>query len=321
MPPARIGNRQDPDAHDGHPIAVAAARSGLSQDVLRVWERRYRAVRPSRAPGGQRLYTDSDIERLRLLRMATQAGRSIGRVAGLPTDALTQLVSEDATARERIGSAGGTVSNPARTVSSALEATRQLDGRLLEEALRSTLALEGLTQFVDGVVVPFLTAIGDEWEAGRLSPSEEHLASSVLESILLDATRSLAPPKGAHGVLAATLASERHSLGAAIAGAVAAAAGWRVVYLGADLPSADIAEAARSARVHVVALSVVYVDDAQRVVGELRRLRRLLPSEVSLFVGGAGAVAVRADLARLGATVCTDLPTLRAALADYEAPA
>jgi MerR family transcriptional regulator, light-induced transcriptional regulator len=321
MPSAALGSENDPDVHSGHHIAVAAARSGLSQDVLRVWERRYKAVRPSRAPGGQRLYTDSDIERLRLLRMATQAGRSIGRIAELPTDALTQLVSEDAAARERIGSAGITVSDSARAVSSALEAARQFDGRLLEEILRTTLALEGVTQFVDGVVVPLLTAVGDEWNAGRLSPSEEHLASSVIEGILLDATRSLAEPKGARGILLATLASERHSLGAAIAGAVAAAAGWRVVYLGADLPSADIAEAARSTGVQVVALSVVYVDDAQRVVGELRRLRRLLPSDVSLFVGGSGAAAMRADLARLGATVCADLPSLRAALADYEVPA
>ena len=60
-----------------HPIAVVAQRTGLSQDVLRVWERRYGAVTPSRSSSGLRVYSDADIERLILLRSATRAGRRI----------------------------------------------------------------------------------------------------------------------------------------------------------------------------------------------------------------------------------------------------
>src|SRR5437868_1909438 len=84
-----------------HPIAVVAERTGLSQDVLRVWERRYGAVHPARASGGQRLYTDADVERLALLSAATRAGRSIAQVATLETSALAALVDEDIAARER----------------------------------------------------------------------------------------------------------------------------------------------------------------------------------------------------------------------------
>src|SRR4051794_32783934 len=84
-----------------HPIAVVAERTGLSQDVLRVWERRYGAVHPVRSPSGQRLYRDADVERLRLLNAATQAGRSIRHVAALSTEAISQLVNEDAAAREQ----------------------------------------------------------------------------------------------------------------------------------------------------------------------------------------------------------------------------
>src|SRR5918992_6378453 len=84
-----------------HPIGVVSERTGLSPDLLRVWERRYRAVEPSRATDGQRLYSDSDVERLRLLRLATLAGRSIRQVAQLATEELTQLVREDEAARQR----------------------------------------------------------------------------------------------------------------------------------------------------------------------------------------------------------------------------
>src|SRR6476469_6934867 len=59
-----------------HPIAVVAERIGLSQDVLRVWERRYDAVSPARGPQGQRLYSDADVERLALIQAATHAEAS-----------------------------------------------------------------------------------------------------------------------------------------------------------------------------------------------------------------------------------------------------
>ena len=84
-----------------HPIAVVSERTGLSHDVLRIWERRYRAVTPTRTSGGERLYSDADVERLRLLDAAVAAGRRIGRVATLPTSDLAELVAGDRAAKDR----------------------------------------------------------------------------------------------------------------------------------------------------------------------------------------------------------------------------
>src|SRR5918993_5916516 len=89
-----------------HPISVVVERIGLSQHLLRVWERRHGAVEPTRGEGGHRLYSDADIARLRLLHAVTRAGRSIGQVARLSTDELSRMAEEDAAARlERGGSA------------------------------------------------------------------------------------------------------------------------------------------------------------------------------------------------------------------------
>src|SRR3984957_14161824 len=86
-----------------HPIGGAAERTGLSPEVLRVGERGCRGVEPIRTAGGQRLYSDADLERLRLLSQATAAGRSISRIAGLPVAELAQLVRDDEEARRRLG--------------------------------------------------------------------------------------------------------------------------------------------------------------------------------------------------------------------------
>src|SRR3954468_352843 len=78
-----------------HPIQVVTRRTGVSADVLRVWEKRYAVVTPVRSASGRRLYSDADIERLRLMVQATRTGRTIGQVAALPSAALVELRDDE----------------------------------------------------------------------------------------------------------------------------------------------------------------------------------------------------------------------------------
>jgi len=303
----------DSTAPARHPIAVVAERTGLSQDVLRVWERRYGAVHPERGPGGQRLYRDTDVERLRLLHAATRAGRSIGSIAHLPRPELTRLVDEDAAARDR-----ATLANPrdfaiaADDIQSALPLVRALDAPALDASLRRAAASLGVAPFLEMVAAPLMRRVGDEWHAGRLSPAQEHLASSVVHDIVAESMRTLAQrTPNAPRMLIATPAGEQHALGALLVGATAALERWNVIYLGADLPAADIASAAIAANARVVAVSIVYVDDPERVLHELRALRAELPTAVALVAGGSGAEQLARELALLGVRVQTSLTALR----------
>ena len=293
-----------------HPIAVVATRTGLSQDVLRVWERRYEAVRPTRSPGGQRLYADADIERLRLLRAATGAGRSIAQIAGLPTKAIAKLVDEDVSASPVLPQPANDDARSARAVDDALTHVRSLDGARLDAGLRRVAAQMGTIGFLDDVAVQLLRRVGDEWHAGLLTPAHEHLASSVVHDCVVEMMRALPQDSAAPRVLVATPAGERHVIGAAMVGASAAAEGWNVLYLGADLPAIEIAAAAVASGVRVVALSIVYVDNRVRTINEVRTLRERLPERIALMVGGAAASSLRRDFDRIDVRVVADLSAL-----------
>ena len=304
----------DVDTASHQPIAVVAERTGLTQDVLRAWERRYGAVRPTRDAGGQRQYTDADIRRLALLRAATSAGRSIGSVAELPTDQIASLVEGDAAARER--STPSAVASPGsiETVDEAFAHSRALDASALDETLRRAAAAIGLTLFIETVAVPLLRRIGDEWHAGRLAPPQEHLVSSVLHDIIGGTMRAFPQRSGAPKVLVATPAGDRHSIGAALVGAASALEGWNVLYLGADLPAADIADAAKTSGARIVALSIVYIEDRARVLGEVRALRSRLPTDMVLIAGGAGATSLATELAEMDVRVESSVSGLVAEL-------
>lgn len=294
---------QQADAKAKHPIGVVAERTGLTQDVIRAWERRYGAVEPARGKGGQRLYTDADIERLDLLNRASDAGRSIGQIARLGTGVLGRMVDEDAAAREASTSSSSQSIDADELIDLGLAYTRSLASGALEDHLRRAASLLGVTAFVERVAAPLLRKVGDEWHAGRLTPSQEHLASSILQDILVATMRGFSQRDGALRVLVATPAGERHAIGAVLVGTAAALHGWNVLYLGADLPAAEIAAAAVAADVTMVAVSIVYVDDRRRVVGEIRSLRGRLPGTIALVVGGSGAMLLARELSGNGVRV------------------
>jgi MerR family transcriptional regulator, light-induced transcriptional regulator len=334
-----------------HPIGVVAERTGVSVHVLRAWERRYAVVVPQRTETGRRLYSDADVQRLRLLRELTDRGRTIGQVAPLSTAALRRLLSEDeaeraaAVARGPLlyeGQLAGEAAAPARggtpeastsveplsgrdvhhpaaaalsemTVHAAVEAAGRMDATRLSMVLTRAVVSLRPPEFISMVAVPLLESVGRAWQEGRLHPAEEHLVSTVLRRVLGWLLDATEPASGAPVLLATTTAGERHEFGALLAAAIAVDEGWRVVYPGPDLPGVEIARAARRVGASLVALSVVFGGRAQ-FESELRDLREALGPDVPVVVGGGAAMRGRAAIAAAGAELQTDLDGWRQAL-------
>lgn len=295
--------------HPRHPIRVVAQRTSLSGHVLRAWERRYRVVAPVRTEGGQRLYSDNDIERLSLLQSLTAAGGAIGQLARLPIDELRRLAHAQPVATPQ-----GTPADPAaRWRASAMVAVQALDaGALRSELGRAALAL-GLPTFLDDLVAPLLRDVGERWREGRLGIAHEHLATVVVREVLgwvRDSTDTL---PSAPQLVVATPANQVHEGGALLVAAAAAAEGWKVTCLGANLPADDIAAAAARTGARAVALSVIHPGDDPALGEQLTSIRRALPA-TTLLVGGAAAPAYRAEIEAAGGLVLTELADLRTAL-------
>jgi MerR family transcriptional regulator, light-induced transcriptional regulator len=301
-----------------HPISVVAERTGLTPDLLRIWERRYGVVEPARDEGGRRLYSDKDIERLRLLAQATAGGRSIGQLLELDTVELSELVRSDEAARRRSARApaADTEGDGAEDgfVARALEHTRALDAAALEAELMRAAATVGAARFMDGVIAPLFRRIGDAWHAGTVSIAQEHMASAVAHPVMARVRGALPVAADAPGVVVAVPAEERHEIGALLAAGTAALEGWRVTYLGADMPAADIAAAARETGARMVALSSVYANP-QSLVHELRVLRAELPADIDVVIGGQGVSALNVAGDVPGVDTLPDLAALRKRLA------
>lgn len=294
-----------------HPMRVVALRTGLTPDLLRAWEKRYGAVAPVRSAGGQRHYSDADVERLTLLVRATQGGRQIGQVAPLDNDALRAVIEADerAAALNRAPPSDGPA--PESFLSRALMAVEEFDGYALEQTLRTAALRLPADDVLDQVIGPLLFTIGSLWHQGQLQPANEHLATTTIRRVLTWMGEVTAPPAGAPVVIIGTPAGHVHELGAMLAATTAAGNGWRVVYLGASLPAEELARAAKQVKASAVALSIVYPTGDAGVAGELRRLRANLGAGMGLVVGGSGASSYADVLHEIGADTLSSLTALR----------
>lgn len=284
-------------------VAAVVRMTGLSEHVLRAWERRHEAIVPARTAGGTRRYSAEDVARLRLLAAAV--------ANGVPIRELAPLSDAELAAR---GARSGPPKGP--RLFGLFAALEELEVESLERQLGLQLAALGVRAFLDGVAVPFLHEIGARWERGELAPFAEHAASSALRSVLARAMR-VRNSDDENGLVLATPPGELHELGILMAALSAQEHRVRVVYLGCDLGADEIAEAARRARAQAVGLGIVALEPA--LAGrEVRALRRRLPAETELWLGGGGAGRLASTPE--GATLVPDLAALDTRLALLAEP-
>lgn len=261
--------------------------TGLATARLRVWERRYAVVRPTRQANRYRTYTSEQVALLRAFARLCASGERIGD--------LVRETRETVIARSEGRATDGS------PLSQLVEAVKRLDRERLGQLLDGLRSKMGSEQFGRDIVLPLGEVVGDLWALGRLSVAAEHLASEVVvHQLKLELSTQETPGPV---LLAACLPEERHEWGFLVTLVRLQNAGWRVRYLGADLPLKDLAEAAWTVVPQIVALSAADPANVSKMIPEIRRLPRLLPPGTLVVLGGQGAEINGSRLRRAGLKV------------------
>jgi DNA-binding transcriptional MerR regulator/methylmalonyl-CoA mutase cobalamin-binding subunit len=286
-------------------ISTVSKRSGVKSDLVRAWERRYQAVTPTRTTGGHRVYTDQDIARLKLLNQATSNGHSISQIAQFSLDELKKLLKDEP------------INNLADTYKDTKSVTERVylaedyikkcyasilafDARELESHFENAIVELGAQSFIEHLLEPLLTMIGDRWKTGELRPVHEHMASSIIRSLTYILRNNSPCAPNAPKMIVSTPIGQLHELGALLAAIIAELKGWQVTYLGANLPSEEIAAAVKFTNARAVTISISFCTDDHVVPKEIRRLKKLIGNDVALIVGGRAASHFKPVLDEVG---------------------
>lgn len=275
-----------------HSLKAVVKQTGLSPYLIRAWERRYNAISPSRSDTKRRLYTNDDINRLALLKKATQCGENIGNVANLSNADLIRIIGDNRTVNNHFplmdeGDKNGLTANDFYSL--ALASIQKLDFDEFEARLMEASVALSFPSLLDQVVGPILDKVGAMWHNGELRIAEEHRISAIIRSFLGTHNKSHMRSAGIQCLVSTTPTGQNHELGALMVSLAASAMGWRSIFLGPNLPPEEIAGAVKVNNASVLALSIIYPMDDPYLGSELVRIRRLIGNDIQILIGGRAA--------------------------------
>jgi methanogenic corrinoid protein MtbC1 len=263
-------------------IGELSRRAGVSPELLRAWERRYDVLRPTRSPGGLRLYSLDDLERVRLMAGHIADGVAAREAAALAASAEVgeAAAPPDATARY----AGSAAFDPAGALERLRAAVESFDEPAAQTVIDELLSAATMDTVLAEAILPFLQEVGERWERGELSVAQEHFATHVLRGRLLALGRGWGGGGGPRALLACA-PGERHDFGLIAFGLALRARGWRIDFLGADTPIESVLRAVDAVDPALVAVSATTPELLQPVLPELAALAR----DRTVAIAGAGA--------------------------------
>ncbi len=270
-----------------HGIKIATLKSGLTSHVIRMWEKRYGAVEPERTETNRRLYSDESIQRLIYLADLTKSGHSIGHIANLSDEKLSELHKSLQESNPKQAEQTGQGGIYAPVIAATLTAIRNFDQYSLEKTFDKVVKEAGYSCLLEKVLIPLIHNVGELWHDGDLMAAEEHAATSFIKDYLCVSARPFSSATNAPKLLITTPQGQLHELGATIAATQARKLGWQVIYLGTSLPPDEIAGAAEKIGARAVVLSIIYPLDDPQINVQLRKLRSQLDDTIPIIIGGA----------------------------------
>lgn len=264
----------------GYQIKMVSDMLGIPKNTLIAWERRYAIVEPTRTDGGYRVYSDRDLSVLRRVQSLLDQGYKIGEACDI---VLAAPASDAQPIRE--------VPNSDRAA--LTDVKEQLKARLLvfdregADTIGNRLLLVPFEQVIDDVYFPLLREVGQGWELGNVTVVQEHFCTAYCREkllVMLNSVQAAAPT--APEVTCATPPGEHHELGLLALALRLSLRGFRVLYLGANLPTSELIQHVNARKPAALCLSMIHLRSRGEVLSYARELRAGIDPSVRIAIGG-----------------------------------
>ncbi len=262
-------------------IKAVVQQTGVPADTVRAWERRYGLPMPQRTETKRRLYSEYDIATIRWLRERTSAGLTISQ-------AVRQFQSLDPTALQ--GALPNTYAEPRtpeQVMADLLTALLAFDETSATKIVEEAVALYAVEVVCLEVFAPLLHEIGNRWHDHNATVAHEHFAANFIlrRLAMLFQVYSATATRGL--IVAACAPEELHELGILTLSVFLARHGWRVVYLGANLPLDSLLLTCAQLEPAVVCLSATNIHTAHTLIAAAVELNKLPEPRPVVAFGGA----------------------------------
>jgi MerR family transcriptional regulator, light-induced transcriptional regulator len=280
-------------------IKAVASQTGIRPVTLRAWERRHEVLNPHRAGNRYRLYSERDIAILRWLKSRVDEGVSISNAVSELRSLSSTNAWPEALPLAPTQSVNATQTPPSYYAQHLYLALIKHDENRAGDLLREAHAIFDLMTVCMEVLVPALVDVGEAWYRGEIRVTTEHFASAYLRGKLLTLLQAYPSRRSAPLLLIGCAPMEQHELGSLMIAVLARSEGFRVEYLGPDIPIEDLADYASYEQPAMIILSA----SSEYSAREMRRMQEMLKKNRPMPIFGYGGRAFD-----LKPSLCEEIP-------------
>jgi MerR family transcriptional regulator, light-induced transcriptional regulator len=251
--------------------------SGIKAHTIRIWEKRYGLINPSRTDTNIRYYSDHDLKKIINVAAVNNAGVKISHIAKYSDSKLNQMVSHYTDAVLEIV-----------PIDQLIVAMVELDEQSFEKVLANLQRKISFEDLVVTVIYPFLDKIGILWQTGNITPAQEHFISNLLRQKMIVAIDKLPiPSKGATAAVLYLPENEYHEIGLLFYYYLCKHQGLRSIYLGQSVPHSDLKNVVDTHHPKFIVTSIVVSLEDKQLNQNLNRISTDFKDQTILISGRA----------------------------------
>jgi DNA-binding transcriptional MerR regulator len=287
-----------------HRIHRVASLTGLSKDVIRIWERRFGLLKPARGANRYRNYSDEDVALLRFLKEQLDAGGSIGELSKLGRE---ELLGQARASAPQVSFVDNIFSGLLREQLSTLDPFNRVT---FEKRLNGAVAVVPFEEALHGILLPLQEQVGQLWHDGHLSVALEHYVTKQIQQKIFSAMNQLPVAEFGAKVVVACPPDEEHDIAALAVAYRCRVRGCRVYYLGANVPIASLTNLCSKVEPDLTIISFPLALSDDKATQLVQSLANEVSPASNLAVGGHGALAMRDLFVKYNITVLEDFAEL-----------
>ncbi len=250
--------------------------TGVKCHTIRIWEKRYNILEPSRTETKIRTYSDDELTHLLTVSMLNRNGIKISKIAKLSQEDMNKLLWDIKVNKETEFS-----------MDKLIMALISLDENLFNKTLQNLIDTEGLETTFTHHLIPFLDRIGIMWLIGSINPAQEHLISNLIrQKVISEIDKQIVPDDQSNPVVVYLPEHEWHEISLLFYQFLLREKGVRTAYLGQSLPYTALQECIEKLKPKAILSSWLTAVDSKFVVNYFKRIRKDYP-DLRVFAGGA----------------------------------
>ena len=264
-------------------ISFISNACGVKPHTIRTWEKRYNTFSPDRTDGGQRIYSEDDLTKGRLIVSLLEQGYSISRLAGKSLQDLQALIFD-----EKIESLQSNKMLTSVGIKKLLTHLSNFDlSQISSEMVRLRLSI-GAKEFIFKVLIPIIQAVGRMYLDGKYSVTQEHIISTIIR-YQLSQINLPDSENSTDSIILATPEGNLHELPILIADILCQLNRISTYYLGASHPAVCLSEAVNELKSKTIVLGVVSTDKwdyEKNIISFLKLMDKNLTHKLKVILGG-----------------------------------